>query len=94
MKILLWHVHGSYTTALVEGRHEYVLPVLPGRGENGRGRADTWDPQKVIEVTPSEAGDAAVDLVVLQRPHELELCERWLGGRRPGIGVLSNPLPL
>jgi glycosyltransferase involved in cell wall biosynthesis len=26
-------------------------------------------------------------VVVLQRPHELELAERWLGGRRPGCDV-------
>lgn len=87
MKIFLWHVHGSYTTALVQGRHRYVLPVLPERGADGRGRADTWDPGKVTEVTPSEAGDMTLDVVVLQRPHEFDLCERWLGGRRPGIDL-------
>ena len=97
MKIFLWHVHGSYTTALVEGSHEYAMPVLPGRGADGRGRADTWDPRKVIEVAPADAGDAAFDLVVLQRPRELELCERWLG-RRPGLDIPAvylehNPPP-
>ena len=86
MRILLWHVHGSYTTALVQGVHEYLLPVLSGRGPDGRGRALTWDwPASAIELTPREAADAEVDLVVLQRPEELGgLCERWLGGRRPG----------
>jgi glycosyltransferase involved in cell wall biosynthesis len=36
-------------------------------------------------VTPEQAAREPVDLVVLQRPEELEgLAERWLGGRRPG----------
>jgi glycosyltransferase involved in cell wall biosynthesis len=30
---------------------------------------------------------AEVDVAVLQRPHELDLAERWLGGRRPGRDV-------
>jgi hypothetical protein len=89
MRVLLWHVHGSYTTALVQGRHEYLLPVEPGRGPDGRGRALTWDwPESAIEVTRDEAADLEVDAVILQRPAELRgLCERWLGGRRPGADV-------
>jgi glycosyltransferase involved in cell wall biosynthesis len=86
MRVLLWHVHGSWTTALVHGRHEYLLPVLPDRGPYGRGRAQTWEwPPAAVEVTPAEAAAMDVDLVVLQRPLELEgLAERWLGGRVPG----------
>jgi glycosyl transferase family 1 len=89
MRILLWHVHGSYTTSLVQGRHEYLIPVLPGRGPDGLGRARTWNwPANAVEVTSDEAASADVDLVVLQRPHELDgLAERWLGGRRPGRDV-------
>ncbi|MEA2331844.1 MAG: hypothetical protein QOH58_1982 [Thermoleophilaceae bacterium] len=86
MRVLLWHVHGSWTTALVQGPHEYLLPVLPDRGPNGRGRAETWDwPPGAVEVTPEQAADADVDVVVLQRPAELHgMAEAWLGGRRPG----------
>ena len=89
MRILLWHVHGSWTTAFVQGRHEYLLPALPDRGPDGRGRAETWDwPPAAVEVRPDQCADAEVDLVVLQRPEELDgLCERWLGGRRPGRDV-------
>ena len=43
MRVFFWHVHGSWTTALVQGEHEYLLPVLPGRGRDGRGRARTWE---------------------------------------------------
>jgi hypothetical protein len=89
MRVLLWHVHGSWTTAFVQGRHEYLVPVLPGRGPDGRGRARTWDwPAAVAEVTPEEAAATPVDVVVLQRPHELEhLAQEWLGGRQPGRDV-------
>jgi glycosyltransferase involved in cell wall biosynthesis len=85
MRILLWHVHGSWTTAFVNGRHEYVVPVLEGRGPDGRGRARTWDwPDSVTELPPEELAGTDFDLVLLQRPHELhDLCERWTG-RRPG----------
>jgi glycosyltransferase involved in cell wall biosynthesis len=86
VRILLWHVHGSWTTAFVQGRHEYLLPVLPDRGPDGLGRARTWDwPASVREVTPEQAAREDVDVVIIQRPSELEgLAEQWLGGRRPG----------
>jgi glycosyltransferase involved in cell wall biosynthesis len=84
MRILLWHVHGSWTTSFVQGAHEYVLPVLPDRSADGLGRARTWDwPSKVRELAPGQLADEDIDLVVLQRPHERELVERWTG-RRPG----------
>ncbi|MEA2241038.1 MAG: hypothetical protein QOD24_594 [Solirubrobacteraceae bacterium] len=89
MRILLWHVHGAWTTAFVHGRHDYLVPVLPDRGPNGRGRAQTYEwPANAIEVTPEQASAADVDVVVMQRPEELEgMAERWLGGRRPGRDV-------
>jgi glycosyltransferase involved in cell wall biosynthesis len=84
VRILLWHVHGSWTTSLLQGPHTYLLPVLPDRGPDGRGRARTWDwPESAIELPPEQLADAEVDLVILQRPRDLRLCEEWLG-RRPG----------
>jgi glycosyl transferase family 1 len=89
VNVFLWHVHGSYTTSLVQGAHTYLLPVTPDRGPDGLGRARTWDwPPNAVEVTEQVAAEADVDVVVLQRPHELDgLAERWLGGRRPGRDV-------
>jgi glycosyltransferase involved in cell wall biosynthesis len=89
MRVLLWHVHGSWTTAFVQGSHEYLIPVTPDRGPDGLGRARTWSwPASAVEVTREEAAEAEVDVVVLQRPHELHgLAEAWLGGRRPGREV-------
>lgn len=88
MKIFLWHVHGSWTTAFVQGSHEYLVPVLPDRSPDGRGRAQTWNwPSSVREVTREQAAREDVDVVIMQRPHELAgLTEQWLG-RRPGRDV-------
>jgi glycosyltransferase involved in cell wall biosynthesis len=86
VNVLLWHVHGSWTTAFVQGAHTYLLPVVPDRGPEGRGRARTWEwPANAVEVTPEEAAEADIDVVLVQRPEEMDgLAERWLGGRRPG----------
>jgi Glycosyl transferases group 1 len=87
MNILVWHVHGSWLNAFVQGPHTYLLPVTPDRDPDGLGRARTWHwPVGAREVTPQELRDTPVDLMVLQRPHELALAERWTG-RRPGRDV-------
>jgi glycosyltransferase involved in cell wall biosynthesis len=39
-----------------------------------------------VEITPAALANAEIDLVVLQRPHELELTQQWLG-RQPGREV-------
>ncbi len=87
MKVLVWHVHGSWTTAFVQGTHEYLLPVDAGRGPDGRGRAQSWQwPSSAREVPIDALREEHVDVVVLQREHEIELVRRWLG-REPGRDV-------
>jgi hypothetical protein len=87
MRILIWHLHGSWMTSFVQGPHDYLVPVTPDRGPFGLGRARTWDwPANVTEVTPQQLRDTAVDVVVLQRPEERELAAAWLG-RVPGRDV-------
>jgi hypothetical protein len=82
MRVLMWHVHGSYVTSVVQGDHDYLLPVLPDRGPDGRGRARTWDwPARARELTPDALVEEEIDVVVLQRPHEVDLVERWTGRR-------------
>lgn len=89
MNILVWHVHGAWTTAFVQGRHRYLLPVLPERGPWGAGRPATWNwPGNAVEIDPRVLSLTDVDVVVLQRPQELELAERWLG-RRLGRDVAA-----
>jgi glycosyltransferase involved in cell wall biosynthesis len=95
MNILLWHVHGSWTTAFVQGGHRYLVPTTPERGPYGLGRARTylW-PDNVVEHGPEELADAEVDVVLLQRPEELDLARRWLrrdvGREVPAIYVEHN----
>jgi hypothetical protein len=87
VNVFLWHVHGSWTTAFVQGGHRYLLPTVPGRGPLGRGRARTWSwPESAVEVTPAQARDEAVDVLVVQRAEELALAKEWLG-REPGVDV-------
>jgi hypothetical protein len=87
VRVFAWHVHGSWMTAFVQGSHEYLVPVLADRGPYGRGRARTYPwPESVQEVSPEQARERGVDVVVLQRPEELELVQTWLG-RRAGRDV-------
>lgn len=87
MRVLVWHVHGSWMTSFVHGPDEYLVPVVPGRGPDGRGRGQSWEwPANAREVTPEQLRDEPVDVVVLQRPRDLELLEQWTG-RRAGVDV-------
>jgi len=98
VKVLVWHVHGSWTTSFVQGRHEYLLPLLPDRGPDGRGRARTWDwPASAREVPAELLAAERPDVVVLQRPHEAALLEEWTGLRAgvdvPAVYVEHNAPP-
>ena len=87
MKVLMWHVHGSWATAFVNGLHDVVVPVLPDRGPDGCGRPTTYSwPESVREVPPALLADEEFDVVILQRPHEADLLHQWTG-RRAGIDL-------
>jgi hypothetical protein len=84
MRVLLWHVHGSWTTAFVQGGHDYLLPVTPRRDADGLGRARTWNwPVNAREIPLDRLADSDPDVVVLQRPRDLELAHEHLR-RQPG----------
>jgi glycosyltransferase involved in cell wall biosynthesis len=87
VRILLWHVHGTWATAFTRGEHEYLIPVLPGRPADGRGRPSrpgTFDwPRSAVEVTPEELAGTDIDLAIAQRPRDLDLIRSWTG-RAPG----------
>jgi len=88
LTILFWHVHGSWTTSFVRGRHRYLVARLPDRGPDGLGRAATYCwPDAVEEIDPVRAAAAPVDVVLLQRELDLHLAPSWLGGRRPGRDI-------
>jgi glycosyltransferase involved in cell wall biosynthesis len=72
----------------VQGGHTYLLPVsTDAGGQRHGGRPAAWQwPDSALEVAVEELRDAAPDVVVLQRPEELDLVERHLG-RRPGVDL-------
>ncbi|ASO19588.1 hypothetical protein FHR81_000734 [Actinoalloteichus hoggarensis] len=83
--MLLWHVHGSWTDSFVRGPHRCLLPTLADGGPWGRGRCGR-DWATTTEVAPAELRDVDPDVVILQRPEEIDLVAEWLG-RRPGRDV-------
>ena len=43
LKILIWHIHGSYLNTLARIDADWYLPVKPGRPEGYGGRGPTFD---------------------------------------------------
>lgn len=69
LKILIWHIHGSYLNALARIEHDWYLPVKPGRPEGYGGRGRTFDlPGYVHEVPAEQVRDLDLDLVIYQTP--------------------------
>ncbi len=91
MRILVWHVHGGWMDAFVRGQHEYLIPTTPERDGWGLGRGGRPWGEHVVEIAPEDVADAGIDLVVLQRPEELAVAQRLLGGRDvPTVFVEHN----
>jgi len=69
LKILIWHVHGSYLNTLARIEHDWVLPIRPGRPEGYGGRGPTFDiPDRVREVSAERVREIDLDLVIFQTP--------------------------
>ncbi|WP_198036852.1 glycosyltransferase [Nocardia sp. BMG51109] len=86
LNVLVWHVHGSWTTSFVQGEHTYLVPTDPALGSWALGRCGRSWPDRAIEIAPADLVDTRVDAVVLQRPRELDLVREWLG-REPGSEI-------
>ena len=67
LRILTWHVHGSYLFYLTHVRHDFYVPVKPGRpaGYGGRAGSFPW-PDNLHEVPAEELRDIDVDCVLYQ----------------------------
>jgi hypothetical protein len=67
LRILTWHVHGSYLYYLVQSRQEFYLPMKPGRpeGYGGRGGSFPW-PENVYEVPAGEIRQLQFDCILFQ----------------------------
>lgn len=67
LRILTWHVHGSYLLSLAHVPHEFYLPVKPGRPEGYAGRAGPFPwPSNLREVPAADVARLQLDCVVFQ----------------------------
>jgi glycosyltransferase involved in cell wall biosynthesis len=67
LRILTWHVHGSYLASLGWIGHEILVPVKPGRPERYGGRpADVQWPETIREVPAEAVAGLDIDVVLYQ----------------------------
>ncbi len=67
LRILTWHVHGSYLYYLVQARHEFYLPVKPGRPEGYGGRSGNFPwPGNVRDVPAEQVKNLQFDAILFQ----------------------------
>jgi hypothetical protein len=74
LRVLTWHIHGSYLWYLSHVPVDFLLPVKPGRpeGYGGRGATFRW-PDNVVEVPADEVADLDVDIVLYQSHRNWEV---------------------
>ena len=67
LRVLTWHVHGSYLYYLAHVPHELYVPTRPGRPEGYGGRAGTLPWPDTLKEVPAEAvPDLELDAVLYQ----------------------------
>lgn len=67
LRILTWHVHGSYLYYLTHVPHDFYVPVKPGRPAGYAGRAGSFPwPDNLHEVPADELRALDVDCVLYQ----------------------------
>ncbi len=65
LRILTWHVHGSYLDSLVRTGHEFFLPVRDGSdGRHGGVGHWGWPRDRVHEVPERAVRELDVDAVL------------------------------
>ena len=71
LRVLTWHVHGSYLDSLVRTGHEFFLPVreVDGRLDGGIGNWG-WPRDRVHEIPEGQVADLDVDVVIFQRDED------------------------
>lgn len=69
LRILIWHIHGSYLNTLARIDADWYLPVQPGWPEGYGGRGPTFDlPDYMREVPAELVRDLKLDLIIYQTP--------------------------
>jgi glycosyltransferase involved in cell wall biosynthesis len=93
LRILTWHVHGSYLDSLVQTGQRFYIPVSDPPRSGFTARWPEW-PDSVVEVPEEEVRDLDVDLVLFQSRTNWEVDQHGLsaGQRRgPRIYVEHDP---
>ena len=69
LKILTWHIHGSYLYYLSQGNFEIYLPTSEKKTEGYIGRGTTFPfGENVIEVPVAEVKELSLDCILFQTP--------------------------
>src|ERR1700737_1717064 len=69
LKILIWHIHGSYLNTLARIDHDWYLPVKPGRPEGYGGGGPPFDLPGYVRGGPAGGGrKLKFDLIIYQTP--------------------------
>jgi hypothetical protein len=67
LKILTWHIHGSYLYYLTQAPHDFYLPVKPNKPEGYGGRLGSfpWG-DNVHEISADEVRNHSFDCILFQ----------------------------
>jgi len=98
LRVLTWHVHGSYLWYQSHVPVTWLLPVTPQRGPGYVGRGETFDwPDNVVEVPAEQVRDTEIDVVLTQHRTNWESDRFDLLGPRvhelPRVHVEHDPPP-
>lgn len=96
LRVLTWHVHGSYLWYLSHVPHDIFLPVATGDEPGYGGRTPSYDwPANVIEVPVEEITGLELDVVVTQSRRNWTVDQHRVTGLRhrdiPRIHVEHDP---
>ncbi len=74
LRILTWHVHGSYLYYLVQAPHDFYLPVKEGRPDGYAGRTESYAwPQNMHEVPAEDVRHLEFDCILFQSRKSYEV---------------------
>jgi hypothetical protein len=98
LRVLTWHIHGSYLWYQSHVPVTWLLPVTPERQTGYVGRGETFDwPDNVIEVPAEDVRDLDIDVVLTQHRSNWDTDRHALLGDRvydlPWVHVEHDPPP-
>lgn len=86
LKILTWHVHGSYLYYLTQAQHEFYLPIKPGRPEGYGGRLPGFDwGDNVHNIEAERVAQESFDAVIFQSRRNYEIDRAILSETQKGL---------